>query len=237
MDSTMPLIDIFIYDTIKSLEELEQIMIVIEESKGFDSTILHNIHTIFHGIKESSTIMLFGAISSVADKTENMLLQLKDILPNEYDYMTAVDYILDVSDYIKAELDKISKGLEPSGNYDVFLSKADSILRETGDNKKESIKEQRLLTTYTYIATIYFQKNCEFEHFRAFSVIQCITEMAREIKCINPKNYDNKEGCAAIQKDGVRVEFISEIPYDRLYSFLSDTAYLEKLELVCLEKD
>lgn len=231
MDSTMPLIDIFIYDTIKSLEELEQIMIVIEESKGFDSNILHNIHTIFHGIKESSTIMLFGAISSVADKTENMLLQLKDILPNEYDYMTAVDYILDVSDYIKTELDKISKGLEPSGNYDVFLSKADSILRETGDNKKESIKE------YYYVATIFFQKNCEFEHFRAFSVIQCITEMAREIKYINPKNYDNKEGCAAIQKEGVRVEFISEIPYDRLYSFLSDTAYLEKLELVCLEKD
>lgn len=220
--------DVFVYETTMLIDQLEATVMGVERSKAFNDLHLNEISHIIHNIKSISTTMLYGSISSIADKVALLLSRLADISPNNYNYMAIVDYILDVSDYMKEELIKISKGIEPSGNYEVYLNKADNILLEASNKESQPTRE------YHYKATIFFEENCGLEHLRAFSLVHGLREIARDIKTIHPKDCEEEENCTIIKEEGVTVEFLSQAEPKDIQSFLKEVACLKHLNLTCL---
>ena len=107
-----PLLDMYVFETEQLLEQLEQLMLSSEEADGFAKETIDEVFRIMHTIKGSSAMMMFGAVSNLAHRMEDLFYYLR----NEGSDGTTSSYIADLVfegiDFIKQETEKAR-----SGNY------------------------------------------------------------------------------------------------------------------------
>jgi len=75
--SREPMLDMFIFETLQLLDQLEQSLINSEKESGFESSI-DEIFRIMHTIKGSAAMMLFDDISKLAHSIEDLFFYLRE---------------------------------------------------------------------------------------------------------------------------------------------------------------
>lgn len=227
--SRVPLVEKFIVETTGLIEQLELVVNKIEKQKYFDFESIEEIYNIMDKIKSSSTMMLFGSISTAADSIKQLFLFIKENRDINFNYISIIDLILDVSDYMKCEITKISKDHEPIGNSQEYINKVHKLLYELKHNSFIEDKDTSL--EYCYKTVLYFKADCEMEDLRAFSIIQSLKELGAYISDSYPEVYENENICNIIQKEGLTIQFQTKLSYDTVYKFLKNTAFIESIQL------
>jgi two-component system chemotaxis sensor kinase CheA len=196
------MLEMYKFETNQLLVQMEQVVINSEKSNCYSQEAINEIFRIMHTIKGSSAMMLFNGISTLAHSIEDLFFYLREYKPENVDYMKLSDLVLSCTDFIKEELSKIERGVEPDGNPDESVNiikayltelKGDgggNAIQENTDEKKDEGKKQKYFITRSlsdnsektlYKAVIYFEEGCEMENIRAFNVMHSLKNIAQDI--------------------------------------------------------
>lgn len=250
-----PMLDMFVFETLQLIEQLEQEVLRSEKSGCFESDAINEIFRIMHTIKGSSAMMLFNNIAVMAHSVEDLFYYLREVKPENIDYSNLTDIILECIDLIKIEIAKIQDGKDPDGDTKTFIEVIKIFLEDLKQsnpssetphknvsdpqNQKYYISQYKAVTSTLniYKAIIFFEDGCEMENIRAFTVIHNLNEIAQEIYFLPSDIVENDESADVIRNEGFKVWLKSDLTLEEVRSFLSQTLFLKHLEINKLEND
>lgn len=253
--SNDPMLDMFIFETIQLIEQLEQIILASEKVNGFDLHAINEIFRIMHTIKGSSAMMMFNNISTVSHSMEDIFYFLREENSENIEWPKLFDLVLEVVDYIKDEINKIKNGddtatspeklLEELKNY-LFSLKSQNKSTSIEQGKQTEEKTQNYIDPdkitpnhyqYAYKATIFFDEGCEMENIRAYTIIHNIKDMTDDYYFFPEDIMDNDDTCEQIRKEGFTIYLKTDKSYEEMHAFFMKTIFLRDLELKELEND
>ncbi|WP_265443786.1 chemotaxis protein CheA [Acetivibrio straminisolvens] len=258
--SREPMLDMFIFETLQLLDQLEQSLISSEKESGFESSI-DEIFRIMHTIKGSAAMMLFDDISKLAHSIEDLFFYLREEKPENINSTEITDIVLNGVDFIKNETAKIENGQKPDGDATDLIKEIRDYLSNlksvnSGDSnstdsessgtlevekdQKYYISSNRSVSTpksHKYEAVLKFEDQCGMENIRAFSVIHDLKEIA-DVNYFYPEDVIEGGGDSEIiQKEGFRVVFSTDLGLDEVKERLSHTLLLKSLDVYVINED
>jgi two-component system chemotaxis sensor kinase CheA len=244
------MLDMFLFETSELVGQLEQVVLKSEKSMSLSDEDINEIFRIMHTIKGSSAMMLFNNISGLAHSIEDLFYYIREEKPADIDNSKLTDIVLDGLDFIKVEIIKIQNDDEsdgdPSGINETikdFLScmKEENPGKAGGQKEDKSHEPEKYYIQQAkqpgarlknvYKAELLFEEGCEMENIRAFTVVHSLKSMAGEIYHIPSDIIDNDRSSEIIKKQGFKILFRSNLPYQEIYNALERTVFLKQLEL------
>lgn len=248
--SREPMLDMFIFETSQLIEQLEQTILIGEQSSEYSEQVINEVFRAMHTIKGSSAMMLYNDISTVTHSIEDVFYHIRENSPSSVDYSSLTDIVLEVMDYIKIELAKIEEGKEPDGSSKELIEKIKIFLDElTKDNpnkvkKDDQIKGEEKQKYYignstttddkeinSYKAVIHFEEGCSMENIRAFTVVHDLKDIASGIHHIPTDIIDSDESIEIIRNEGFTLFFSTDKSFKEMEDFLNGTIFLDRLSL------
>lgn len=136
------MLDMFIFETIQLIEQLEQIILASEKVNGFDLHAINEIFRTMHTIKGSSAMMMFNNISTVSHSMEDIFCFLREENPENIEWSKLFDLVLEVVDYIKDEINKIKNGDDTATSPEKLLEELKNYLFSLKSQNKSTSIEQ-----------------------------------------------------------------------------------------------
>ncbi len=261
--SREPMLDLFIFETMQLIEQLEQSILSSEKSSGFEESI-NEIFRIMHTIKGSSAMMMFNSISSLAHALEDLFYYIREEKPQNLDYSKLSDIVLEGIDFIKGEVERMgdekfteNDSTELIANIKACLSElkksnstgskesaADSEVTEDASGQKYYIASDSNTSVNfesgdkkKYQAVIFFEDGCEMEHIRAFTVVHHLKEFSKVLSHFPEDVINGEDSIEVIRQEGFKVIFATSLVFDEVQDALSHTIFLRDLELIELEEN
>lgn len=248
--SQEPMLDMFIFETTQLVEQLEQSIIIIEQSNRYTEDDINKIFRIMHTIKGSSAMMLFENISSLSHSIEDLFYFLREEKPVKVNYSNLTDMVLEGIDFIKTEVGKIIDEKEPDGDASHLISDIESFLarlkqkntvRDTKIDKRPQDAANYLHSTTdamasstanSFEAVIHYEEGCEMENIRAFTDIQALKGLAWDI-IYTPQDIMDSDDCIElIRKEGFKIFFSTDLSLEEMQShFHKNVVFLKELKL------
>jgi len=252
-----PMLDMFIFETMQLLEQLEQNIISSEKEDCFTQFAINEIFRIMHTIKGSSAMMLFNNISTLAHSIEDLFFFLREEKPKNVNCSELSDLVLEGVDFIKVEMEKIRSGdhadrdasdlIERIKGFLTVLRQLNSPLgaseikgQKTEDKGQYCISQSKPTCAFNknaFKAVIYFEDDCKMENIRAFAIIHNLKDIADEIYYIPEDILENDNSVQAIREQGFKIFFKTDCSYKDLHEFFMQSIFLKDLELIQLDND
>ncbi|MEL7659865.1 MAG: chemotaxis protein CheA [Acetobacterium wieringae] len=253
-----PMVEVYIFETIQNLEQLEQVIICSEKNGGFTPDDVSEIFRFMHTIKGSSAMMLFDNIEKVAHAMEDVFYYIREQKPSGLDFSAVSDLVLSCVDFIKAEIEKITNRYDADGDpafliesLKVFLDELRQIFgEEDSQNRSQQKKQQYYIpqekkTEPTaaspnqdsdgkaagscYQVIIQYEDDCTMENIRAYTLVFGLAELAEEVYYLPADIAENPDTAAYIRENGFEIYFRTELGYEEIKSHFENIIYLEQL--------
>jgi len=222
-----PLLEMFIFETSQMLEQLEQSILKGEEAKVFDASDINEIFRIMHTIKSSAAMMQCTPISKVAHSVEDLFSCLREDKPQNIEYSLLTDLILDVLDFMKAGIEKVSARVELNDDPTRLIHKINDRLQTI--KKENEDKNSELVSCNHYQVTIFFEDDCGMEHLRAFTLVHSLKEHTESMDEIIPNNLEEDKSQEIIKLEGLKIRFSSFKTNEQMHEVLSNNPFIKDL--------
>lgn len=236
------MLEMFLYETNQLLEQLEQIMLDTERDNSLSEENINEIFRIMHTTKGSSAMMGFNNISKVTHALEDVFFFIRANGSSGLDISRISDFVLAVSDFVKAEIEKIEKGGEADGDENGLIDKLEAYLTQISPQEQKAkqptekpdvpkAKQTRRANTgeKRYEARLEFEKDTQLVNIRAFTIFNNLQKITGEIFS-DPDDLVNATS-DAILSGGVRMFFSSSKPENALRAAFEDSLYLKSYTL------
>ena len=104
------LLELYLYESSSLLDTLDGILLGAEADGALTDANVNEIFRIMHTIKGSSNMMGYEGITEVAHKAEDLFSVIRDFGLNTAFFGELFDLMLEVSDFLKAEVGKVQEG-------------------------------------------------------------------------------------------------------------------------------
>ncbi|MGE5389945.1 MAG: chemotaxis protein CheA [Deltaproteobacteria bacterium] len=245
-----PMLDMFIFETLNQLEQLEQSVISSEKTSSLDTSI-NEIFRIMHTIKGSAAMMLFDNIASLAHAAEDLFHYLREHPGIEIDHPALTDLVLEYVDFIKNEVAFIDseEGSESDPRRLIEKTTEYLIALKAGQNGNEAPtlsfpeSEKQVFPISggdrgpqpeagpRYETVIHFSADCQMENVRAFLIVHNLKEIAGEIKYFPNDIADSEASIETIRNEGFHVIFNSQQSQEDLANFFQKSAFVDRFEI------
>ncbi len=136
--NTGDMLDMYLFENEQLLEQLQETVLEQKDADCFDEESINEIFRTMHTIKGSSAIMMFDNITTVAHKLEDIFYYLRESNPHNVPHVKLVEHVLEVEDFISAEMDKMKNGDPVDGDANDIIANLDEFL----DSIKNSAEKQ-----------------------------------------------------------------------------------------------
>lgn len=246
--NTDGMLDMFLYESTQLLERLESIVLEKKDASCFDENDINEIFRVMHTIKGSSGIMMYENITKVSHKLEDIFFYLRENNPDDVPHVALVEKVLDVSDFITEELEKIRNGESADGDPTKILEELDEFLEdlegegETSKKKSKLSKKKDEEPTQFYIApvasadsrfyriSIHYRNDTQMSNIRAYSAVYALKEVAEDILYIPDDIITNEDSADVILMEGFQMLLQAKSSKDEILS-LVDNAEAEKIDI------
>lgn len=208
------MLETFIHETETMLEQLDEILLESERAKSLSDDNINDIFRITHTIKGSAAMMEFDGISNLSHAMEDVFYVLREE-PQKLDLVfdTLFDLVLESSDFLKAEIEKLQAEEDYQENYPTVLIEK---LHQQADFLKGNVtepiaadyaqdKHEVKVDEDTYKIRVFFDDDCQMENMRAFMLMTQLQHCCESLDSI-PSHPENDPSTAAqIVKDGFLV--------------------------------
>ena len=247
---TEGMLDMFIFETEQGLENLENICLDSKDVGEFDEDNVNEIFRIMHTIKGASAVMMYQNIATLSHKLEDVFYFIRENHPESVPHAELVDDVLEVSDFITNELEKIKDGLESDGDsselistLDVFLKK---IQKKTGSATQPAAPvEERPLQEKPrfYIApvasdaskfyNIYvtYLKDTEMANIRAYMAVNSLKGIAEDIIFSPSDIISNPDSANVVLEFGFKIALQTTEDAQRIMELINSSAGIENVEI------
>lgn len=247
---TEGMLDMFIFETEQGLENLENICLDSKDVGEFDEDNVNEIFRIMHTIKGASAVMMYQNIATLSHKLEDVFYFIRENHPESVPHAELVDDVLEVSDFITGELEKIKDGLESDGDsselistLDVFLKK---IQKKTGSATQPAAPvEERPLQEKPrfYIAPvasdaskfyniyITYLKDTEMANIRAYMAVNSLKGIAEDIIFSPSDIISNPDSANVVLEFGFKIALQTTEDAQRIMELINSSAGIENVEI------
>ncbi len=247
-----PMLEMFIFETIQLIEQLEEILLETEKTGSLSTENINEIFRCMHTIKGSSAMMMFDNISTLAHSLEDLFYFIRENKPTDLNFTVICDLMLSASDFIKNEIAKINDGQESDGSETELVTNICQYLSELKGPKDIDLPKERknektnkfYISSYgnskdidlkKYKAKIYFEDDCQMENVRAFLVVHALKEECEEIFYIPKDIVENDETSEFIIKNGFTIFFSSVKEEETLKNILQEALFVKSWEMTKVE--
>ncbi|GAA0076501.1 chemotaxis protein CheA [Clostridium sp. CTA-5] len=254
MNRKEPMLEVFIFETFDMIEQLEQLIIDSEKHKKLKSDAINEIFRIMHTIKGSSGMMMLDNISHISHSIEELFYFIREFNPEHIDYSELTNLVLEGSDLIKTEIEKINNYQETDFDFNLFINKVNKFLEvlrlentdsnnldnkmidesiiEKEENQKYYLNNKKDTDKFNFFyAILFFEDICQMENLRCFGVIHELKKIA-EILYFDPKDInENNETCETIRSEGFKIFFKTTSSMEETREFFMKTIFLSTVDI------
>jgi two-component system chemotaxis sensor kinase CheA len=251
-----PMIEIYVFETLQFVENIEQMVLTNEKSRDFESSI-DEIFRAMHSIKGSSAMMLFNNIASVAHALEDLFDYLKKQKPQNINVETITDLVLSVLDFVKNEVVKVQNGSNPDADEAQLVKEVKQYLNiligdksqiqiidegeKISENKSKyyisSKAEAANSNAVSYTALIFFEDDCDMESLRAFTALYQLKEKVGEVQTYPEDLIDNDNSTEIIKTQGFQMIFETDINEEEMKKYILDMPFIKEFHISINEKE
>ena len=135
------MLDSYLYENRQLLEQLQELVLAKKDASQFDHSTVHKIFRTMHTIKGSSGIMMFDSITKVSHKLEDVFSVVRESQLDTIPHLPLVELVLEVSDFISIELDKVEAAEDTDGDADTLVSKLEVFLEDIKSKNESAVRE------------------------------------------------------------------------------------------------
>jgi len=129
-----PMLDMFIFETLQLIEQIEQSILNSEESSCYTQEAINEIFRIMHTIKGSAAMMDFNNISTLAHTIEDLFYFIREEKPKNVDCSALSDLFLEGVDFIMLEVEKIQNHDSAGGDASALIKSINNFLATLKQN-------------------------------------------------------------------------------------------------------
>ncbi|MCY6484810.1 chemotaxis protein CheA [Clostridium aestuarii] len=226
MDVDDSIVEMFVFETFKLIEELESAILNSEETESFEENI-EDIFRVMHTLKGNAAMMQYDNISNLSHSVEDVFDYFRKEHPENLDYSKAADIVLESIDFIKNETSKVKSGQDPDGDENKLKYKIEEYLKEIKNKTLNQVNK----SLNNYKVKMYFQEDCGMENVRAFAVVHRLEEITTDIECIPADIVENNDTAEIIRCEGFNITFRTELTLNELKDFFEQIAFLKNLNI------
>ncbi|MDL2317862.1 chemotaxis protein CheA [Eubacteriales bacterium OttesenSCG-928-A19] len=204
----------FVFEMNTLLGEIEQILLQYEHEPARIVQAIPEIFRIMHTIKGSCAMMSMDGMTSVAHHVEDLFHYLREETPAEMDYAALTDLVLTCVDTLRSDL-------ESPGTLDVqpCVSRVTAFLDSVRRPPEAPLCEYRL--------TIFFLRNCQAAHLRAFEVFTRLKAIAQVNTAYPESGAENEE--QIIREEGFSVELRSKEDIESIIRHIRKSPFVDEI--------
>lgn len=246
--NTDSMLDMFLYESEQLLESLENIVLEKKDEECFDEQSINEIFRVMHTIKGSSGIMMYENITKVSHKLEDVFYYLRESHPENVPHLELVDHVLEVSDFITGELEKIKSGDVPDGDesklvdeIDKFLTKIKTGISQKGDElppENTYVEPSQFYIAPTesesskyYKVSIYWRADTQMCNIRAYTAVYALKEVAEDLQYIPDDIISNEESSEVILADGFHMLVQCQCSKEDVIAAIGETSGMDRVEV------
>ncbi len=246
--NTDSMLDMFLYESEQLLETLENVVLEKKDEDCFDEASINEIFRAMHTIKGSSGIMMYENITKVSHKLEDVFYYLRESHPENVPHLELVDHVLEVSDFINAELDKIREGETPDGDESKIVEEIDKFLTriKTGIEKKGDelppentyVEPEQFYIAPTgsesskyYKISIYWRGDTQMCNIRAYTAVYSLKEIVEDMQYIPEDIITNEASSEVILADGFHMLVKCQATDEEIISTIGETSGMDHVEI------
>jgi len=246
MHENETLFEMFIFETLELISQLEEIALISEKGNSVKNRI-NELFRIVHTIKDSAAMMNYDNIVTLSHSLEDVFYYMRENHPINVNYSVLTDIILRSADFIKNEVNQIQEGNVPYRDASFIVREIEQFLAAIKNDEKlitqesndippvgdDSKAESSTPGKNRFKVVIFFEDGCEMENIRAFNVLNNLEKYADIIRYSPGDIIENQKTAEVIKTKGFEVEFSTELAMDDMKTIFSETVFLNdfKLEL------
>ena len=251
--NTEGMLDIYLFENTQLLERLQEIVLEQKDADCFDDDSINEIFRTMHTIKGSSGIMMFDNITAISHKLEDVFYYLRESHPENVPHLELVEHVLEVSDFITAEMDKIRDGEEADGDSSELIAGLNTFLdtiknggakggskkkkkEEIPENVYEAPKQFYIAPMATNASRFYkiyitFYPETEMVNVHAYKAVYALKEIAEDL-LYSPEDIIADESAAEdILKNGFRILLQAQSTEEEVRNIIGVGYDIEKVDI------
>lgn len=258
MSNDDSMLEVYIYENQQLLDNLEGIMLSAEKDKFLAAAQVNEVFRIMHTIKGSSSMMEYNNLFQISNAVEDLFSIIRDDSGRVGDWEKIFDLVLNASDFIKAEMAKLSAGQSPDGDPSALAAEIHAhikVLSEGRDTAAQPAPPQAAASAAPaapaeapsgaeaengsspfYKIKLSFDPECKMENVRAFGVVQALSGSCSKIAHI-PEDINDNAAAAQIAANGFVLYVQSSANPDSLKKTVEETLFLHTYSLIPIEED
>lgn len=245
---TEGMLDMFLFESGQLLENIENLALEHKDDDEFDENAINEIFRAMHTIKGSSGIMMYNNITTVSHTLEDVFYYIRESHPDGVPHSELVGYILEVTDFINGELDKIRDGGEPDGDpaqliedIKVFLDHIKHNITEKGKElppEKEYIPPKKFYIAPVastdskfYKIFITYNKETQMSNIRAYTAVYSLKEVAEDLQYMPEDIITNEESAEEILKYGFKMALQTKADANEIMALIDHSSGVDHIEI------
>ena len=250
LSSNDSLLDVYIYENLQLLEQLEGLLLNGEKKGHFTPDQVDAIFRILHTIKGSSAMMSYDYLTKLSHAMEDLFAYIRENKAQKTDHRKMCDLIFAAGDFLKVEIEKVQNGALPDGNPEDLLAeiheyynalKSGQAAPEASEKKAPAAEKPKKETpekkadaksdaaARVYKAIVFFQADCKMENVRAFGIIKSIEDLCIQTATI-PDDVLKEHGEDEISANGFTLYMKSSEDGESLKKKISEAFFIRSLE-------
>ncbi|WP_133968523.1 chemotaxis protein CheA [Eubacterium limosum] len=203
------MLEVYLLETSQLMEKLDEILLQSEASRELTAEDINSIFRIMHTTKSSSAIMGLDSLQATAHRLEDLFSELRDD-PGQMKKAEEeiFELLFDASDFIKAELKRMTREDYTPENADDFERRIKDCLEQikTREQTKSSQPEESLSTFLKkpgVIVKVTFEQGCKMENVRAFMLMKQLSAACPGTECFPDSPEKHPESAGFIRESGM----------------------------------
>ena len=255
------MLEMYLFESTTLLDQLDEILLHSEKEVNLSSDNVNEIFRIMHTIKGSSAMMEFDTISHVSHKLEDLFYLIRDNGIDQDYFQELFDLVLEVSDFLKEEVEKIRQGQRPSGENESLIADILDLLgrmkggapievsapaaapapeavqapaQETEAVKEDAIKEEAVPAegSNTYHLHVNFTADCQMENIRAYMLVNKLENLGTVTATIPSELNTNPDASSIISQNGFYCSLITDLPKEEISAMAKGTLSVYTVEFI-----
>ncbi len=246
--NTDAMLDMFLYESTQLLEKLESIILEKQDAECFDDADINEIFRIMHTIKGSSGIMMYENITKITHKLEDVFYYLRESHPDNVPHLELVEKVLNVSDFVTAELDKIKEGEDPDGDesecledLDEFLTRLKGEIQDQGKQLPKERKSEEPKQFYIapvagedsrfYRIVIHYRNDTMMSNIRAYSATFALKEVAEDLLYTPEDIISNEDSADVILLEGFHMLLQTKVSKEEVLDLIDNCSEADHIDI------
>lgn len=242
------MLDMYLFENSQLLEKLQDIVLEQKDAEGFDENAINEIFRAMHTIKGSSGIMMFDEVTAVSHKLEDVFYYLRESKPAHVPHIQLVEHVLEVSDFIQGEMDKLSDGEAADGDATEIIKSLDEFLasiKGESEKEKEKIIEGNVYEepTQFYIAPmaasnshffqiyIVYKEGTQMANVYAYKAVHSIREIAEDILYFPEDIITDENASNEIMEHGFKILLQTNKTEEEVRALIDDSYEVKCIEI------